>query len=316
MTLTRRSTLASLAALTLAPLAARAVTQGKADETGHIAVPGGKVWYRRVGNGPKTPLLLLHGGPGGGHDYLLPMAALADERPVIFYDQLGCGLSDAPENDTPYHLPRFVAEVDAVRHALGLDRIVLFGNSWGSMLAIEYLITGHGRGVEKLVLSGALASVPQTVAGQQRLLDALPNGAGARLRTLDAAGQQQSPEYVRLVTTFYERHVCRRLPWPPEFTATAANLARSPAYRIMNGPNEFTIVGNIKDWERRPDLGRITVPTLLTTGEFDEVTLDCHQAIRDGVRGPVKLVVMPGCSHTTMLEQPDAYNAIVRGFIA
>jgi len=286
MQLTRRHALASFGALSMSTLASRAATIGKPEETGYIAVPGGKVWYRRVGNGPKTPLLLLHGGPGAGHDYLLPMAALADERPVIFYDQLGCGLSDAPESDASYHLPRFVAEVDAVRHALGLDRIVLFGNSWGSMLAIEYLITGHGRGVEKLVLSGALASVPQTVAGQQRLLDALPNGVGARLRVLDAVGQQQSLEYQKLVTLFYERHVCRRLPWPPEFQRAGANLAKSPAYRIMNGPNEFTIVGNIKDWERRADLGHITVPTLLTTGEFDEVTLDCHEAIRNGVRGP------------------------------
>jgi proline iminopeptidase len=296
---------------------AAAAPAGARIEEGHIPVPGGKVWYRRIGgNRPGTPLLLLHGGPGAGHDYLLPMAALAQERPVIFYDQLGCGRSDAPETDAPYHLPRFVAEVDAVRRALGLDRIILFGNSWGTMLAIEYLLTGHGRGVEKLILSGALASVPQTIAGQQRLLDALPNGAGARLRALDAADQRQTPEYQKLVTMFYERHVCRRVPWPPEFVAAGTNLEKSPAYRIMNGPNEFTITGNIKHWDRRSDLGRITLPTLLTTGEYDEVTLDCHETIRDGVRGPVKLVVMPGCSHTTMIEQPERYNAILRAFIA
>lgn len=315
MAFDRRTVLAGIGALPIVTAAHAAASAH--DETGHIAVPGGKVWYRRVGrNRPGTPLLLLHGGPGAGHDYLLPMAALAQDRPVIFYDQLGCGRSDAPEVDAPYHLPRFVSEVDAVRHALGLNRIVLFGNSWGSMLAIEYLVTGHGHGVEKLILSGALASVPQTVAGQQRLLDALPNGAGARLRTLDAAGQQKSTEYQQLVTLFYERHVCCRLPWPPEFVAAGANLDKSPAYRIMNGPNEFTINGNIKDWDRRADLGRITLPTLLTTGEYDEVTLDCHETIRDGVRGSANLVVMPGCSHTTMVEQPARYNAILRSFIA
>ena len=160
---TRRTAVAGIGAVALARGGvARAAA---ADSTGMIAVPGGKVWYRRIGSGPKTPLLLLHGGPGAGHDYLLRMAALAGERPVIFYDQLGTGRSDAPEEERWYQIARFVEEVDAVRAALGLDRIVLFGNSWGSMLAIEYMIrgaeTGVDRRVEKLVLSGALASVPQ-----------------------------------------------------------------------------------------------------------------------------------------------------------
>lgn len=315
MNLSRRSLLTTLAA---APLVGRATAKTLAtpdDETGDIAVPGGKVWCRRVGSGPKTPLLLLHGGPGCGHNYLLPLKALADERPVIFYDQLGCGLSDAPEDETHYRIPRFVEEVDAVRKALKLDRIVLFGNSWGSMLALEYMITGHGAGVEKLILSGALASVPQATKGINRLVDNLPNGAGKRIRELEAAGQQASPEYQELVMVFYQRHLCRANPPPPEFEATAANLAKSPAYRIMNGPNEFTITGVIKDWERRPDLPKIRVPTLITTGEFDEVTIDCAEAIHKGIAGS-QLNVMKDCSHLTMLEQPDAYNAIVRKFIA
>jgi proline iminopeptidase len=319
MLLTRRHALhlTGAAALTAA-LPALAAAQPKVEE-GFLKVPGGKVWYRRVGGDrPGTPLLLLHGGPGGGHDYLTPMQALADQRPVILYDQLGCGRSDAPDtpaDETLYRIPRFVEEVDAVRDQLGLSRIHLFGNSWGSMLAIEYMITTGGRGVEKLILSGALASVPQCVAGMNRLLDALPNNAGPRVRALIAKGDTSSDEYNRLVQVFYERHVCRRLPWPDEVNRTVANIGKSPAYRIMNGPNEFTIVGNIKDWERRPDLGRIRVPTLITTGAYDEVTLDCHQSIRDGIAGS-KLIVMPGCSHTTMDEQPAEYNVIVRRFLA
>ena len=311
--LNRRMALGALGGAMLAGAAAAA--PALAVETGHISVPGGRVWYQRVGSGPKTPLLLLHGGPGAGHDYMLRMAALADERPVIFYDQLGTGRSDAPPEDRWYHLPRFVTEVDAVRQALGLERIVLLGHSWGSMLAIEYLVTGHGHGVEKLILAGALASVPQAVAGMNRLLDALPDGGGARIRALDAAGQRDSAEYQRLTQLFYDRHVFRGKPVPPEMLATDRNLAASPAYRIMNGPNEFTIVGNIKDWERRRDLGAIRLPTLITTGQYDEVTLDCHQAINAGVKGS-RLVIMPGCSHLTMLEQPAAYNRIVRTFMA
>src|SRR5579863_9960859 len=227
-----------------------------ADSEGYAEAPGGKVWWRRVGVGDKAPLLTLHGGPGGGHNYLKPLAALASDRPVIFYDQLGCGKADSPQDEGLYTVQRSVDEVDAVRQALGLDRIVLFGHSWGSVLAIEYLCQGRGRGVEKLILGGALSSVPQAVAGMQRLLAALPDGAGARMQALEAAGQTETPEYAALVQTFYDAHVCRRQPWPPEALETLEIVSNSIAYRVMNGPNEFTIIGVIKDWDRRGTLAR------------------------------------------------------------
>jgi proline iminopeptidase len=311
---TRRKILATVAA---APFAARSFAEAAsiADESGAVAVPGGRIWWRRLGSRPGTPLLVLHGGPGAGHDYLQPMRALADERPVIFYDQLGCGRSESPEDESLYRVARFIDELDALRATLKLRRIHLFGHSWGAMLAIEYLVTGRRKGIDKLILSGGLASVPQAVAGMRRLADELPDGGGAKLRELEAAGQQASPEYQQIVGVFYDRHLCRAENKAPEFAATVANLMKSPAYRIMNGPNEFTIDGNIKDWERRADLGKIRVPTLIITGEFDEITLDCAQTIQQGIRGS-KLEVMPGCSHLTMLEQPDRHNSLVRRFLA
>jgi proline iminopeptidase len=307
---TRRGALALGAASAIAPGAfAQSATEGRA------AVPGGTVWWRKVGSGSKTPILALHGGPGAGHDYLAPLSALATDRTVVFYDQLGCGKADSPQDESIYSIQRAVDEVDAVRKALGLDRVILYGHSWGSMLAIEYLCQGRGRGVEKLVLGGALASVPQANAGMQRLIAAMPNGAGARLHELEAAGQQASPEHQSLVEQFYKLHLCRADPWPPELLATVGNLQSSIAYRVMNGPNEFTVVGVIKDWDRRKDLGLIRLPTLITTGEFDEVTLDCHETIRDGIRGS-RLEVMKGCSHATMNEKPAEYVTLLRSFIA
>src|SRR5262245_50083565 len=104
--LTRRATLSGIAGASIAlcggPKAEAAAAPAMAEETGYIDVPGGKVWWMRVGSGPKTPLLMLHGGPGAGHNYLLPLKALADERPVIFYDQLGCGRSDIPQDPALY----------------------------------------------------------------------------------------------------------------------------------------------------------------------------------------------------------------------
>jgi proline iminopeptidase len=284
------------------------------ETTGYANVPGGKVWWMRVGSGPKTPLLLLHGGPGAGHNYLLSMKALADDRPVIFYDQLGCGHSDAPENDCLYTIDRSVDELDAVRNALGLNRLVLYGNSWGSVLAIEYLIRRGSEGIEQLVLSGALASIPQAVSGMKRLLHSMPDGAGARIEALNEAGQEQSSEYQALVQMFYERHVCRVLPWPAEVMATSQIVSKSPAYRVMNGPNDFTVIGNMKDWERRGDLGAIRIPTLITTGQYDEITLDCHQTLQEAIAGS-QLLVFEGCSHMTMAEKPAEYARAIRSFI-
>jgi len=281
---------------------------------GYADVPGGRIYWRKFGSGGKTPLLTLHGGPGASHNYLLPLQALADERPVILYDQLGCGRADAPEDDAAYSIQRSVDEVDAVRAALGLDRVVLLGHSWGALLAVEYLCQGRGKGVDRLILSGAMASIPQVVAGFQRLFASMPNGWGDKIRTLEKAGKAGTPEYAELVQKFYDTFVLR-VPPSPEVLAAFDALSKSPAYRVLNGPNEFTIVGKIKDWDRRKDLKAITQKTLITTGEFDEVTLDCHQTLRDGIAGKARLAVMTGCSHLTMNEKPAQYNALLRAFL-
>lgn len=312
MSVDRRMVMGGLLAMGCAPAWARA---GVPVAQGHARVPGGRVWWMKVGAGRKPPLLTLHGGPGGGHDYLLPLRALADDRPVIFYDQLGCGRADSPTDEKIYTIQRSVDEVDALRRTLGLDRVVLFGHSWGAMLAIEYLCQGRGHGVEKLILGGALASVDQAMAGQQRLIDALPNGAGAKMHALEAAGKTDSAEYGQLVQSFYDRHVCRVSPPPREAAATIKNLSTSIAYRVMNGPNEFTITGVIKGWDRRADLGRIKVPTHITTGEYDEVTLDCHQTIQQGIAGST-LKLFKDCSHLTMNEKPAEYVAALRRYLA
>jgi len=281
---------------------------------GYATVPGGRIYWRKFGAGAKTPLLTLHGGPGSSHNYLLPLQALADERPVIFYDQLGCGRADAPEEESAYAIQRSVDEVDAVRAALGLDRVVLLGHSWGALLAVEYLCQGRGGGVDRLILSGAMASIPQVVAGFERLFAAMPNGWSEKIHALETAGRTGGSDYAALVQQFYDTFVLR-VPPSPEVMATLAALSKSPAYRVLNGPNEFTIVGKIKDWDRRKDLKAITQKTLITTGEFDEVTLDCHQTLRAGVAGPARLAVMTGCSHLTMNEKPAQYNGLLRDFM-
>jgi proline-specific peptidase len=162
-------------------------------DEGTVSVDGFKVWYRRVGEGG-IPLLTLHGGPGAGHDYLEPLEGLADERAVGFYDQLGCGKSDQPDDTSLWRIERFTREIDTVRDALGLDRIHLLGHSWGGWLAIEYMLT-QPRGVVSLILGSTSTSTREFVQGAKKLKDELPAEIRDTLRRYEAAGDLSSPEY-------------------------------------------------------------------------------------------------------------------------
>lgn len=122
---------------------------------GFVDVEGGEVWYRIVGSGSATPLLLLHGGPGAPSYYLNPMERVAADRPVIFYDQLWAGRSPAPADRSLWTVERFVKELAQVRAALGLDEVHILGHSWGSMLAMEYMLT-EPEGVKSLVPGAAM----------------------------------------------------------------------------------------------------------------------------------------------------------------
>jgi proline iminopeptidase len=142
---------------------------------GFIQVTGGKVWYRIVGADKKgIPLLTLHGGPGARHDYFEPLEALAVDRPVIFYDQLGCGNSDRPSDTTLWTVARFVEELEQVRESLHLEKVHLMGGSWGTMLAVEYMLRKKPDGVVSLILSGPYLSTPKWVADQQMWISQLP----------------------------------------------------------------------------------------------------------------------------------------------
>src|SRR5919205_1238586 len=188
--------------------------QATRSREGFVSVPGGNVWYRIVGEQTgRTPLLLLHGGPGAGHDYLEPLAALADERPVVFYDQLGCGRSDQPDDRSLWHIERSVREVDAVREGLGLERIHLLGQSWGGWLAIAYMMS-HPQGIESVILASTSASIPQFVREAERLKAELPPDVRDTLARYEAAEDWHNPEYLAAVEVFYRRHLCRLDPWP------------------------------------------------------------------------------------------------------
>ena len=309
----RRTVTAGLLGGGLTAMLAAAAPRGS---EGFARVPGGRIWWRTVGQGPRTPLLTLHGGPGTGHDYLTPLESLGDQRRVVLYDQLGCGRSDKPDDPRLWRIERFCDEIDSLRDRLGLGKVILYGHSWGGWLALEYLARrGDAASVEALILASTSASVHQFVAGAHRLLRAMPGGVADRLARLEAEGKTQSDEYGRLVGRFYDAHLIN-MAHPPAFAgASGRNLATSRTYPVMNGPNEFTVTGNLRTWDRTAFLRHIHVPTLVLAGSLDEFTLDCSQTLHRAIRGS-RLVILPGARHLGMVEQPRAYLAALRGFLS
>lgn len=277
---------------------------------------GHRVWTRSLGGeaaDAAAPLLVLHGGPGVPHDYLENLEALASPRQrVVFYDQLGCGRSDRPDDPARWKLPRFVAEIDRVRAALDLERVVLLGQSWGGMLAIEYMLT-RPAGVTGLVLSNTTASAPLFEREARRLLSLLPAGVQETIRRCEAEHAFASAEYQAAMMVYYGRHVVRVQPMP-DFVARSFAGVGQP-YFVMWGMSEFNVTGNLRDWDRTARLGEIDRPVLLISGEHDEATPAVNRVLVDGIKG-ARWHLMPGCSHFCHVEAPGAYRDLVTDFLA
>ena len=285
-----------------------------ADE-GYVEVEGGRVWFRRLGEGDALPVLLLHGGPGAAHDYMLPLAErLSEHRPAIVYDQLGCGRADRPDDTSLWTVDRSVTEVDQVRAALGLDRCHLLGQSWGGWLAIDYMARGPV-GVAGLVLASTSASIAQFVAGARRLIDALPEPHRTALQELGARGEYDHPDYRAAEQEFYRRHLCRMDPWPEALVRSSDQMEGNQVYATMNGPTEFDVIGLLRDWDRTADLGRIRVPTLVTCDRYDEITPSCSETITRGIPD-ARMHVFEESAHCAHLEEADDYARIVEAFLS
>jgi proline-specific peptidase len=276
---------------------------------------GYRVWTQMIGGGAakeRPPLLVVHGGPGMAHDYLANLATLASaEQRVVFYDQLGCGRSDQPEDQTRWQMPRFVQEVDTIRQTLGLSSVVILGQSWGGMLAIEYLLT-QPSGIKGLILSNSLSSAPLLTHELKRLKQALPPQILATLEQHEANGSTDSPAYRKASEAFYSRHILRADPLPEAIRQAIGSV--NTVYEVMWGKNEFSVTGNLKDWDRTGELRQIQCSTLIISGEFDESTPAINQVLQQGLTN-ARAVLMPGCSHLCHLENPDAYFDHVQKFL-
>ncbi|MGV8090834.1 MAG: proline iminopeptidase-family hydrolase [Mangrovibacterium sp.] len=283
-------------------------------QEGYISVTGGKLWYKTVGKNRKgIPVLVLHGGPGVPHDYLEPLAELADERPVIFYDQLGCGNSDKPDDTSLWTIERFVDEIHQIRKALGLKTVHILGQSWGTSLAVDYLLSKHPRGVVSLILSGPLLSTSRWIKDQKAYINELPEKIREVILKCEDAGEFSSPQYQGAMMAYYKIHVCRLDPWPECLNRSFVKLNFS-IYEYMWGPSEFTVTGALKNYERPDRLKEITIPILFTCGFYDEATPVTTRYYQKKLPGS-EIYIFEDASHEHHLEKPQEYLQVVRDFL-
>lgn len=280
-----------------------------------IAVPGGRVWSSTVGGRAKLPLLVLHGGPGSSHDYLVSLARLGGERPVVFYDQLGCGRSERPADSSLWRLDRSVRELQAVVEALGLERFHLLGHSWGTMLGLDWVLEQRER-TASLVFVSPCFSMRRVKADMTRLKQALPRAIQDVLTTHEARGTTDSGMYRASTRIFYQQHVCRLAEWPEPLVRSQEVFSWS-VYHTMWGPSEFTLTGNLSEYEREDrlgELGELGIPVLYACGRYDEITPDSTAAYHERTPGS-RLEVFTASSHVPHLEEAERFLDIVGSFL-
>lgn len=286
-------------------------TKGLQPGEGFMETDAGKIWYRVTGTGDKTPLLVLHGGPGAPSYYLKPLSALGTDRKIIFYDQLGCGHSDHSTDTSKMTVEHYVEELKQLVDHLNLKEFYLYGQSWGTMLGTDYYLK-YPKGIKAIILSSPAISIPMWLRDADLLLSTLPDSIQSAVRTHGANKTYDSPEYQNAVEVYYQHFVARKLPWSADIDSTFMQLGKS--YEYMWGPSEFTATGSLKNYDRTNRLGEFKIPTLFITGEFDEARPETVQFYQSLVPG-AKFEVIKGAAHITMQDKPEENNQAISGFL-
>ena len=280
-----------------------------------------QTWFRICGNidSGLTPLVVAHGGPGCTHDYVDAFRDIAlSGRAVIHYDQLGNGRSThLPQQPADFWQPAlFLDELDnLLRHLNIADNYALLGQSWGGMLGAEHAVT-QPKGLKALVIANSPASMALWLQGAAELRAQLPADIQHTLLQHETAGTLDSAEYKAASQVFYQRHVCRLDPWPPEVRRTFDAMDADPTvYHAMNGPTEFHVIGSMKAWTIIDRLPQIEVPVLLISGRYDEATPEVVQPFMDHIPD-ARWVIFEASSHMPHVEERELCMKTVSDFLA
>jgi proline iminopeptidase len=282
---------------------------------GFVKVEGGKIWYKIVGSGKGIPLLRIHGGPGSRSCGSIPgYSLLGDERSVIFYDQLGSGFSDRPTDTLLWQLPRFVNEIDSLRKALSLKELHIIGDSWGSAVLIEYMLSKKPNGVQSVVFSGPLLSTPIWIEDAKILLRELPKNIQDTIQKYEELKDYSSSSYIKATHNFYNRFLSVKgypLISPPECDGSLGFNVHP--YNYMWGPTEFNATGTLKTFDRTSRLHELKQPVLFIAGQYDEARPETMYRYQKMVPNS-KVIIIENSGHKKAIDQPVLYTNELRKF--
>lgn len=277
---------------------------------------GGRVWYKVIGSGDRTPLLIIHGGPGGRGDcsFIAPFTFLSKDRPIIFYDQLGSGRSDRPTDTALWKLPRFVNEIDSIRAFLGLKKVHILGQSWGGAVLSEYLISKKPKGVESAIFASPLISTPVWMEDAKTLLSQMPKNLQDTINKYELLKDFTAPSYISANDSFFVRHMSvTKNPKPPAMECGGLDGNRF-IYNYMWGPTEFNATGTLKNFDRVGDLHQLKLPVLFIAGEFDEARPETMHRFQKMIKNS-KVVILEKAGHRLQTDQPLKFPEAVGAFM-
>jgi proline iminopeptidase len=278
---------------------------------GYVDVKGGKLWYRVLGSGKGTPALMIHGGPGGTHRSFYQFEPMAQERPLILFDQLGSGKSTRHQDTTLLTVENFVGQVRALREALDLKEVFLHGHSWGTALALESYLA-HPEGVKGMVFNSPYFSTSIWEADADTLITYLPDSIQAAIAAGEKTGDFNSTAYQNANRVFLENYG-RRKPKPSNPWDTVQAPRNNFIYNYMWGPTEFTATGTLKNYDRLESLKQLEIPTLFVTGEFDEARPQTVEGFHEQVKNS-EFSVIKGAGHATMHDNREQNMRVIRDF--
>lgn len=277
----------------------------------YLPVNGGNIWYKVSGEGNKRPLLMLHGGPGYPSYYLNELNDLSKERPVIIFDQLGVGKSDAITDTTLMTVDNYVDQVHKLVSALELNEFYLYGHSWGTMLAMDYYLSSPSR-VKGLILASPCMSAKIYERDAKSLITTLPDPYRTTLQN-DIKGISQDPDRLSQAVDVYWNEFYLRKPPTANGELTIAEIAFN-IYTYMWGENDYNSTGILKDYDRTAELASIKVPVLFTGGEYDVATPSTLEYYK-GLTPASKTAVVKGAGHVTMNDDPAKDVEIISNFL-
>ncbi len=275
---------------------------------GFIITDKGKVWYEIIGDSNSIPLLTLHGGPGFPHDSIESLEDLADERNIIFYDQLGCGNSERTTDKSQWTVDYFVSELQTVVKKLGLKQYHILGQSWGAALGVTFALT-NPKGIKSLTLSSPYLSTPQWEKDVEKLLNQFPKAMQIALKR----GDDKSEEYKKASDEFFYRHISR-IDKLPTGNLKARHKKNVELYTYMWGPKEFNPIGTLKNFDLSNKLHKINVPVLLMCGRFDEASPESTKYFQSLIPN-AKMEVFEKSAHMAHWTEREKYIKTVRDFL-